>query len=90
MPISLVTIEEESFYLLIDKVVERLAKQPQEWRWVDGEEAMRLLRIKSRATLQKMRDEQKIRFSQPEKKIILYDRNSIDDYLQKHAIEPYD
>ncbi|MEP7218857.1 MAG: helix-turn-helix domain-containing protein [Bacteroidota bacterium] len=46
---------------------------------------MRLLNIKSRTTLQKLRDEGKIRFSQPQKKIILYDRDSIEAYLQKHA-----
>ena len=46
---------------------------------------MQLLNIKSKTTLQKLRDEGKIRFSQPQKKIILYDRDSIDTYLQQHA-----
>lgn len=45
-------------------------------KWIDGEEAMQVLRIKSKTTLQKLRDEGKIRFSQPEKKIILYVRDS--------------
>ena len=44
---------------------------------------MKKLRIKSKATLQKMRDEGVIKFSQPEKKIILYDADSINDYLEK-------
>lgn len=91
MTLGTISLDEKAFSELVEKIVERLGHGSQDnWRWVDGAEAMRLLRIKSRATLQKMRDEQKIRFSQPEKKIILYDRNSIDDYLQKHAIEPYD
>ena len=32
-----------------------------------------------------MRDEGAIRFSQPEKKIILYDTDSINEYLAKHT-----
>ena len=46
---------------------------------------MKRLNITSKTTLQKFRDEGKIRFSQPEKKIILYDTDSINDYLDKHA-----
>ena len=45
---------------------------------------MRLLRITSKTTLSYMRNQGKIRYSQPEKKIILYDRESIDAYLEKH------
>jgi hypothetical protein len=54
-------------------------------KWNSGPEAMAKLRIKSKATLQKMRDERVIRFSQPEKKIILYDTDSINEYLGKNA-----
>ncbi|MBK7694832.1 MAG: hypothetical protein IPN15_08880 [Saprospiraceae bacterium] len=43
------------------------------------------LRVKSKTTLQKLRDEGKIRFSQPEKKIILYDLQSIYSYLDQNA-----
>lgn len=57
--------------------------------WVDDEEAMRLLNIKSKTTLQKLRDEGKIRYSQPQKKIILYDRRSIEAYLERHAKEAF-
>jgi len=42
-----------------------------------------------KTTLQKLRDEGKIRFSQPEKKIILYDSLSIDSYLEKHVRETF-
>ncbi|RYZ84994.1 MAG: DNA-binding protein, partial [Proteobacteria bacterium] len=44
-----------------------------------------LLKIKSKTTLQKLRDEGKIRFSQPQKKLILYDRDSINTYLEQNA-----
>ncbi len=36
-------------------------------------------------THQKLRDEGSVRFSQPQKKIILYDRDSVMEYLDKHA-----
>jgi len=50
---------------------------------------MRELRIKSTTTLQKLRNEGKIRFSQPQKKIILYDRGSINEYIEKHAHDTF-
>ncbi len=54
-------------------------------KWISDEEAMHLLNIKSRTTLQNLRDEGKIRFSQPQKRVIVYDRESIEQYLEKHA-----
>jgi hypothetical protein len=54
-----------------------------------GQEAMEKLRITSKTTLQKLRDTGVIRFSQPEKKIILYDSHSIDQYLAKHIKEAF-
>ncbi len=58
-------------------------------KWIDKKEAKRLLRIKSDTTLQKMRDEGQIRYSQPQRKHILYDRDSINEYLEAHAKEPF-
>ena len=58
-------------------------------KWIDAEEAMLLLNIKSTTTLQKLRDEGKIRFSQPQKKIILYDRDSINEYIEKYVRETF-
>ena len=54
-------------------------------KWIQTAEVMELLGVKSKTTLQKLRDEGSIRFSQPQKKIILYDRDSVMDYLDKHA-----
>ena len=50
---------------------------------------MQKLRIASKTTLQKLRDEGKIRFSQPEKKLILYNIESIYGYLEKNARETF-
>ena len=86
-----ICLEEEAFYKLLDTAIEhidrKLDKEPS--RWIDGAEAMEILKISSKSTLQKMRDEGRIRFSQPQKKIILYDRHSIEDYINQHIREPF-
>lgn len=84
---EVICLEEKAFYVLVEQVVERLKSthDQQEDKWLSDEQAMRLLNVKSKTTLQKLRDEGKIRFSQPQKKIILYDRDSINAYLEKNA-----
>lgn len=88
---QVVCLQEEAFYALFDKVVEHVEakRKDKPFKWVDGEETMSLLKIKSTTALQKLRDEGKIRFSQPQKKIILYDRDSINEYIEKHARETF-
>ena len=88
---SLIIIDEGNLEELVEQVAERLLeklKVPQE-QWIGDKEAMRLLGIKSTTTLQKYRDEGLIRFSQPSKKIIQYDRFSIDEFLEKNAKETF-
>jgi len=78
---EVICLEEAAFYSLIDKVVMHIKEQQlREDLWISGEEAMQKLRIKSKTSLQKLRDEGKIRFSQPEKKHIVYDLNSNIEY----------
>lgn len=88
---EVICLETEAFYDLIDKVVERLESQSLdiENKWVDTEEAMSLLGIKSKTTLQKYRDNGDIRFTQPRKKLILYDRESILDFLEGNAQDTF-
>ena len=88
---QVICLEEDAFYELIEQVVARLNEKHGQTRdkWIADEEAMRLLNIKSKSTLQKLRDEGRIRFSQPQKKIILYDRDSIQEYLEKNARETF-
>jgi len=88
---EVICLEEEAFYALVEQVVHRIKekKGAKEDKWISGEEAMRILRITSKTTLQKLRDEGKIRFSQPEKKLILYDVESIYEYLEKNARETF-
>ena len=83
---EVICLHDEAFYELVEQVVERMRekhKQPQE-KWVSQERAMQLLNIKSRTTIQKLRDTGAISYSQPQKKIILYDYDSIMAYLESH------
>lgn len=84
---EVICLEDEAFYALVESVVQRIKEKEskKEDKWISTEEAMTKLRITSKTTLQKLRDEGKIRFSHPEKKIILYDSESIHKYLEKHT-----
>jgi hypothetical protein len=91
--LEIICVESEAFYRLLDEVLRHYkCNEPKQQleKWISGEEAMKMLRIKSKNTLQKMRDEGHIRFTQPEKKIILYDADSIREYLEDFVYEPFD
>lgn len=84
---EVICLEDKAFYQLIETVVERLQERQPEIseKWVSKKECMQLLKITSSTTLQKLRDEGQIRFTQPQPKLILYDRASLDAYLEKHV-----
>ena len=83
-----ISIHSSAFYELLDivlnKVGERLNSTKQS-KWINTEEAMQMLHIRSKTTLLQLRNEGKIRYSQPQHKIILYDSESITKYIEKHA-----
>ncbi len=82
---EVIIFEEESFYKLIDELVKRVNNnQDLRDKWVDDVEAQRLLKCK-KTKLWSLRSNGLIRFSQPSRKIILYDRDSIMEYLDKNA-----
>ncbi|MFD0750613.1 helix-turn-helix domain-containing protein [Mucilaginibacter calamicampi] len=87
---EVICLEDAAFYTLIEKVVERIKEKSTivEDKWISGIEAMNMLRIKSKTTLQKFRDEGKIRYSQDGKNI-LYDRQSILDYLEDFTYDTF-
>ena len=83
-------METDAFYTLIEEVVERLDGSKNEPdKWISADEAMRLLKITSKSTLQKFRDQGDIRFTQPRKRIILYDRDSINQFLENNAKDTF-
>jgi len=83
---NIICIQDDAFHALVDKVAERLMnKLPvQQNKWISDEEAMKMLNITSKTTLQNLRDKGKIEFTQPMKKVILYNYESINAYLDKH------
>ena len=85
--LNIICLESEAFYALIEKVVNRLQDKhgPPLEKWITDEDAMKMLHISSRTTLQRYRDEGFIRFTQPSRKVILYDRQSILDFLEAKA-----
>lgn len=83
---EVICLEDDAFFTLIDRVVTDIKETTKkEDKWLPTEKAMEKLHIKSRNTLQKLRDEGSIRFTHPEKKWILYDAESIDEYLNRHV-----
>lgn len=89
---NVICLEDKAFHALLDEVVARVQEQVPAARvdkWISGSEAMQILRITSKTTLSNLRNEGKIRYSQPQKKIILYDRSSIEEYLEKNAKDTF-
>ncbi len=88
---NVICLQDSAFYSLIEEVVDRMKEKSgqTEERWIKSDDAMELLGIKSKTTLQKLRDEGKVRFSQPYKKVILYDRDSILQLLENNAKETF-
>lgn len=88
---KVICLDEPAFYALLDEVVERFStRKPEEGsKWIDEDQAMKLLNIKSKTTLQKLRDAGKIEFSQPSRKIIVYSRPSIEAYLEQNSRKPF-
>ncbi len=91
MDLKVICLETEAYYKLIQEVID-IAKglEPkEEERWVDTVTAMSILKITSKTTLQKFRDDPDncIKFSQISRKVILYDRNSLLELLENNVIE---
>ena len=84
---QVICLEEAAFYALVEQVVARLKESHGETKekWITEAETKALLNVKSKSTLQKLRDEGKIRFTQPQKRLILYDRDSIMAHLERNA-----
>ena len=88
---EVITIETQAFYTLIEQVVKRIKAEQKitEDKWVSPSDAMKMLKISSPTTLSKWRNEGKLRFTSPTKKIILYETKSIHEFLEKHSHETF-
>lgn len=85
---NVIVLEDKAFYELYDRLVadikEKLSLKPRD-KWIDCDEAMSMLKIKSKTTLQKFRDEGQIRYSELGPRMFLYDVDSIDAFIEKRA-----
>ncbi len=89
--LNIICLESQAFYALVDEIVDHIKDKQAILtdKWIDDIEAMKLLCIKSKTTLQSYRDNGKIRFSQPSKKVILYDRESILKFIDLNAKDTF-
>lgn len=88
---EVICLQDEAFYALVEQVVQRIKEKQgiNHDKWISTQRAMDLLQVSSKTTMQKLRDSGAIRFSQPAKKIILYDLKSIEEYIEKNAKETF-
>lgn len=88
---EVICLQDEAFYQLIEEVIGRLKIEQNvtQDKWIRPERAMEILNIKSKTTLQNLRDSGNIVFTQPQKKIILYDFDSIMKYLDDNKKERF-
>lgn len=88
---NVICLQDEAFYKLVEDVIERLnlSQSQKQDKWISLDDAMSMLNIKSKTTIQKLRDEGKIRYTQPQPRIILYDRDSLNEYLDAHAKDTF-
>lgn len=89
--LNIICLESKAFYALIDDVVDHIKREqnPVYEKWITDADAMALLGISSKTTLQKYRDEGNIRYSQIGRKVIMYDRESILLFLEKNAKDTF-
>jgi len=88
---QVICLEEEAFYTLLEKCVDHLESKLQgaPRKWIGEADAIDLLNGVSKSTLQRLRNNGDIGYTQPSRKIILYDRESIEAYLEKYAKKPF-
>lgn len=84
-------METEAFYLLLEQVLKHFhdKKPVPEEKWIDTNRALKMLNLKSKTSIYKLRVEGKIRYSQPQKKVILYDVSSIHEFLEANAKDTF-
>ncbi|GGG20084.1 hypothetical protein GCM10011344_20920 [Dokdonia pacifica] len=88
---EVICLHDEAFYTLIDEVIDRIKEKnnTHDEIWITPERAMKLLNIKSKSTLQNLRDTGAITYTQPQRKIILYKYESVLEYLEKNSKQAF-
>ena len=87
-----ISINTDAFYELLDQVLQRITEVhglEKADRWVSADECMKILNIKSRTSLWELKSQGKIAYSQVSRKIVLYDRFSVLDYINQNRREAF-
>lgn len=84
---NFIILKEDNYQQVLDKTLEYLEGKinPSHPRWVTPDEAMKMLNI-GVSTLQKLRNEGKIVYSKISNKNIMYDYQSILDFLEENKV----
>jgi hypothetical protein len=83
---EVICLNEDAYFELLKKSYEYIKSLNNitEEKWILPDKAMEMLGVKT-TKLQELRDRSEILVSQPSKKVILYNIDSIREYLNKHA-----
>ena len=83
---EVICLQEDAYFEILKKSYEyiKVLHSIKEEKWILPEKAMEMLGVKT-TKLQELRDNGEIEISQPSKKVILYNIDSIREYLNKHA-----
>lgn len=84
--IRVITISEDELYQIIETIIERL--QPQGSmelpKWLSPEKTLEYLNC-GKTTLQALRNSGTVKYTQYRRSKILYEKKSLDSYLETHA-----
>lgn len=84
--VPIICLESETFKNLVKELAKEIREDELD-PWIEGKEAMRLLRTNSKTTFQKYRDEGKIDYRVVSGKKILYRRRSVLDFIENSPKE---
>lgn len=89
---ELILLDADEFYAKLEELLQKHQHriEPEVFKWISGEEAMNLLKISSPTTLNRLRQTGSIRYTYvSSRKVLLYDRHSIEKYLESNAQETF-
>lgn len=88
---KLIMISESNLLSLVQQVFQyilELKGNSNRKVWLTQKEAEKMLDLKSSA-MANLRNKGLVEYSQPSRKVILYKRESLEDYLEKHSKKPF-
>ncbi|MET3537674.1 helix-turn-helix domain-containing protein [Chryseobacterium limigenitum] len=88
-PIQIIQIDTLSLFEIIKQLKPLLSEKTTPKKWLTLKEAKTLLGIKSSTTILKLKNEGKLRYCNLTSKKILYDYDSIMEYLKSNAEDTF-